>query len=868
MIKRLFLLFLSTCFLNMSMAYAGPTGCDVTVDGFGMCKQDIADYNGITSSPAVSNLSQGRIYFDSSLNKFRCSENGGAFTNCVGGGSGSQTPWTSDINGAGFKLINTGNIGIGTTIPGQALDIVGTARMLGIQLPGGAQGQIIMQNALGIGTWSPAFISTGANPTATVSTSAVNGSSINFMRADAAPAIDQTMTPTWTGKHIFNNSTTSFTTGSGNVGIGSAAPGQLLDILGTTRFLGNFNVGIGSIVPGSSFDVIGTSRIFGNVGINTSIPGQLLDINGTARMLGIQLTGGGQGQVITQNAVGIGTWAPVFISSPANPTASVSTAAVNGSAITFMRADAAPAIDQTMTPTWTGKHIFNNATTSFTTGAGNVGLNSATPGQYLDIQGTVRFLGNFNIGIGSIIPGARLDVFGTTRLFGNVGIGTSMPGQLLDIQGTARMFGIQLTGGAQGQVIMQNGVGIGTWSTISASGGSSQWATQNTTDVSLAGGNVGIGTTFTTTAALNVMNGNVGIGTWAPRGKLDVEGTLSITTMGGNVGIGTWVPATNLDVEGTLSTVRFSGNVGISTIQASSTLAVGPYTGNTWMFRVDNNTGAPVSAVINSATGTDVDHQVVGAQSANNNAGAQVFTLTGTNVITSATIRLDANSGSPSGTMTCSINTTSAGVPTLILANANLTAAITPTASTTNIFTYTPGTLTAGTYALVCVQTIPGAGNNAWNVSLLATGNFYFSINGGSSWTGSAEQFYYQISGYSTSVVEAPFVIDGKGNVGVNQSTPINVLDVNGNGTIGGSYAGTNTAPSNGLLVQGNVGINTVSPGQQLDVQGTVRSSGGFSGGSNCFYYCNGGVDLAVLSRGSSCLCPGGSCVATNICSN
>lgn len=45
----------------------------------------------------------------------------------------------------------------------------------------------------------------------------------------------------------------------------------------------------------------------------------------------------------------------------ANPSASVGTAAVNGSASTFLRSDGAPAIDQTMAPTWTGLHVFNKA---------------------------------------------------------------------------------------------------------------------------------------------------------------------------------------------------------------------------------------------------------------------------------------------------------------------------------------------------------------------------------------------------------------------------------------------------------------------------------------------------------------------------
>ena len=44
----------------------------------------------------------------------------------------------------------------------------------------------------------------------------------------------------------------------------------------------------------------------------------------------------------------------------ANPTASVGLTAINGSAGTYMRSDAAPALNQGIAPTWTGVHIFKN----------------------------------------------------------------------------------------------------------------------------------------------------------------------------------------------------------------------------------------------------------------------------------------------------------------------------------------------------------------------------------------------------------------------------------------------------------------------------------------------------------------------------
>ena len=49
------------------------------------------------------------------------------------------------------------------------------------------------------------------------------------------------------------------------------------------------------------------------------------------------------------------------------------------------------------------------------------------------------------------------------------------------------------------------------------------------------------------------------------------------------------------------------------------------------------------------------------------------------------------------------------------------------------------------------------------------------------------------------------------GNVGIGTDTPQNKLDVEGGMVVGATYSGTNTAPTNGMLVQGNVGIGKTS---------------------------------------------------------
>lgn len=60
-------------------------------------------------------------------------------------------------------------------------------------------------------------------------------------------------------------------------------------------------------------------------------------------------------------------------------------------------------------------------------------------------------------------------------------------------------------------------------------------------------------------------------------------------------------------------------------------------------------------------------------------------------------------------------------------------------------------------------------------------------------------------------------------NIGIytGSNTPVNPLDVSGGVAIGSSYAGSATAPSNGLVVEGNVGIGTASPTRLLHLAGS-----------------------------------------------
>lgn len=89
---------------------------------------------------------------------------------------------------------------------------------------------------------------------------------------------------------------------------------------------------------------------------------------------------GGDGVSTTTFLREDGTFAVPSYPVGANPSAQIGLTATNGSAATFMRSDAAPAINVGITPTWTGLHTFSAGIETTTIDAsGAFGVNGATP---------------------------------------------------------------------------------------------------------------------------------------------------------------------------------------------------------------------------------------------------------------------------------------------------------------------------------------------------------------------------------------------------------------------------------------------------------------------------------------------------------
>ena len=242
---------------------------------------------------------------------------GGLWTGSVLARGGSEK-WFIGMNDAADKLLfrragasndlvidTTGNVGVGTDTPAQPLDVAGTAQMTGFKMPTGAQvNYILTSDASGAGTWQKRPVGLPESATAG-----------DTLRYDGSSWVSSSL--------LFNN--------AARIGIGDTAPGYLLDIGGSNTDLSVIRLydSAASQYTGLRLDrAKGTEKWFigmndadnllrirasgatdaavidsaGNVGLGTGAPGQKLEVNGTTKTGGFILppaSGVAQGYVLT-----------------------------------------------------------------------------------------------------------------------------------------------------------------------------------------------------------------------------------------------------------------------------------------------------------------------------------------------------------------------------------------------------------------------------------------------------------------------------------------------------------------------------------------------------------------------------------------
>jgi hypothetical protein len=330
--------------------------------------------------------------------------------------------------------------------------------------------------------------------------------------------IDQTSAPTYSEVIIMQEGGTVQAANSGGPSYGGAVLGSN-NFEGMNIYTGNFNGGTADLYASSTdFAVVWQAGL-----TNNKRSGSIFTNSGTAVYSNSFYSAGGNPSIFASNNVGIGS---------ANPSQALD---VKGT----VRASNFSGAGTSLTGTAASLSIGGNAATATSATSAATATSATTAGTVTTAaQPTITSVGTLT----------------SALISGNVGIGSLTPGQVLDVKGTVRMTGLTLSGnGAQnGYVMVGNNVGVGTWMPFSTLGTSSQWTTTNVNDVYLPNsGNVGLGTFITNAgAALSIMNGNVGIGTWAPAGSLDIKTGNNVLIETGNVGIGTWIPSQALQVNG------------------------------------------------------------------------------------------------------------------------------------------------------------------------------------------------------------------------------------------------------------------------------------------------------------------------------
>ncbi|MBO9658053.1 MAG: hypothetical protein J7527_04445 [Chitinophagaceae bacterium] len=480
-----------------------------------------------------------------------------------------------------MRILNNGNIGIGQATPNNLLEVNGTNTSTGVSglrltnlgtatlaasntklLTVNANGDIVVANNPGANAWS-----LDGN---------ANGSVKKFGNTDN---FDLSI--------ITNNAERLRVLNNGNVGIGSATPGNMLEVAGTTAGTGVSGLrllNLGTATPAAANSKMLTVNANGDIVVANNVAPNTWSLDGNANGM-VKKFGNTDNydlSVITNNTerlrvlnngnVGIGAATPNNLLEVAGTN---TTTGVSGLRLTNLgTATAAAANTKMLTVNANGDIVVanNNASNAWSMDGNTTGTvkkigstdNFATSFITNNAE-RIRILNTGNVGIGSATPGNLLEVAGTTA-------GTGVSGLRLLNLGTATPAASNtkmLTVNANGDIVVANNNANNAWSMDGNTAGADK--KMGTID--------NFATSFITnnTERMKILNnGNIGVGQATPGNLFEINGTNTTTGVSGlrltNLGTAT-TAASNTK----MLTVNTNGDVVVANNPAAT---MWNYTGN------------------------------------------------------------------------------------------------------------------------------------------------------------------------------------------------------------------------------------------------------------------------------------------------